>query len=110
MRSASAISGGQSCGDGTADLVAITGSTLGNNTLEPLLNRSRNCPRVVLQGQNAAIHPRFLFEAGVKLVATTLKPAAIAEAAARDATGNALRPFFEGGLPRIYLKPRTTEA
>jgi hypothetical protein len=92
-----------------ADLVAITGSTLGNNTLEPLLNMSRNCPRVILQGQSAAIHPRCLFEAGVHLVATSMKPAAVAEAAASDPSGNALRPFFEGGLPRIYLEPRTPE-
>ena len=92
-----------------ADLLAITGSTLGNNTLESLLRMSRNCPRVVLQGQSAAIHPRYLFEAGVKLVATSLKPAAVAEAAATDPTGNALRPFFEKGLPWIYFEPRLQE-
>lgn len=91
----------------TADLVAITGSTLGNNTLESLLRMSRSCPRVVLQGQSAAIHPRYLFEAGVKLVATSNKPPAVAEAADTDPTGNALRPFFEGGLTRIYLEPRS---
>ncbi len=105
------ISDGSDVGErlSSADLLAITGSTLGNNTLEHLLWTSRNCPRVVLQGQSAAIHPRYLFEAGVHLVATSMKPAAVAEAAAADSTGNALRPFFEGGLPRIYLEPQPLE-
>jgi hypothetical protein len=89
----------------TADFLAITGSTLGNNTLDELLNLSRNCRRVILQGQSAGIHPRYLFDAGVHLVVTSIKPIAVAEAAAEDPTGRTLLPFFEGGLPRIYLQP-----
>jgi hypothetical protein len=88
-----------------ADFLAITGSTLGNSTLDELLNLSRDCRRVILQGQSAGIHPRYLFEAGVHLVATSIKPVSVAEAAAADPTGRTLRPFFEGGLPRIYLTP-----
>ena len=89
----------------TADFLAITGSTLGNGTLDELLSLSRNCRRVILQGQSAGIHPRYLFDAGVHLVVTSIKPIAVAEAAAEDPTGRALLPFFEGGLPRIYLEP-----
>ena len=72
-----------------ADFVAITGSTLGNNSLDQLLRMSRNCGHVILQGQSAIIHPRYLFEAGVSLVVTSIKPVAVAEAAA-DRTGRAL--------------------
>jgi hypothetical protein len=90
-----------------ADFVAITGSTFGNNTLDELLRMSRNCGRIILQGQSAGIHPRYVFEAGVSLVATSIKPVAVAEAAEADRTGRALRPFLEGSLPRIYLQPRT---
>jgi hypothetical protein len=91
-----------------ADFLAITGSTLGNSTLDQLLNLSRNCRRIILQGQSAGIHPRYLFDAGVHLIATSIKPVAVAEAAAEDPTGRTLRPFLEGGLPRIYLKPATS--
>jgi hypothetical protein len=89
----------------TADFLAITGSTLGNSTLDELLRLSRKCRKVILQGQSAGIHPRYLFEAGVHLVVTSLKPIAVAEAASEDPTGRTLLPFFEGGLPRIYLEP-----
>jgi hypothetical protein len=88
-----------------ADFLAITGSTLGNNTLDDLLKLSRNCQKIILQGQSASSHPRYLFEGGVHLVATSIKSVTVAEAAAADPTGKALRSFLEGGLPRIYLKP-----
>ena len=57
-----------------ADFLAITGSTLGNSTLDELLNLSQNCRRIILQGQSAGIHPRYLFNAGIHLVATSIKP------------------------------------
>jgi hypothetical protein len=88
-----------------ADFLAITGSVLGNGTLDELLGQSRNCRKVILQGQSAGIHPRYLFERGVHLVATSIKPVTVAEAAAADPTGRTLRPFLEGGLPRIFLEP-----
>jgi hypothetical protein len=40
------------------------------------------------------------------VVVTTLKPRIIIELAKLNACGNAMRPFFEGGLPWIYLVPR----
>jgi hypothetical protein len=87
-----------------ADLVAITGSTLGNGTLDGLLPACARCTRVVLQGQSAAVHPKVLFESGIHLIATTRKPGSVV-AAASDLTGRSLRTFFEGGLPWIYLSP-----
>jgi hypothetical protein len=93
-----------------ADFIAITGSTLGNSTLDELLDLSSNCRRVILQGQSTGIHPCYLFKAGVHLVATSIKPVAVAEAAAADPTGKTLRPFFEGGLPRIYLEPTASRS
>lgn len=89
-----------------ADFVAISGSTLGNDTLDGLLLASRNCKKVTLQGQSASIHPKELFEDGVHLVATTLKTRDVAKAAFWDSTGKSLRPFFENGLPWVYLWPK----
>jgi len=89
------------------DLVSITGSALCNGTLDSLLSWAKAVPRVIVQGQSAAIHPKILFERGVDLVATTLKPHQVVSAAKADTSGSALRPFFEGGLPWIYLASKT---
>jgi len=89
-----------------ADFVAITGSTLCNNTLERLLLAAHTCKTVILQGQSASIHPKVLFEWGIDLVVTTLKPPELVLAAASDRAGQALRRFLEDGLPWIYLRPK----
>lgn len=88
------------------DLVAITGSALTNGTLDGLLRAARGVSRVVVQGQSAAIHPKALFERGVHLVATTLKPRELVRLAREDLRGDAMRAFLEGGLPPVYLTPR----
>jgi putative heavy-metal chelation protein len=88
-----------------ADLVSISGSTLCNETLESLLAAAQSCKKIILQGQSASIHPKALFDKGIHLVATTLKPFELVRAAATDRTGRALQPFLEDGLPGIYLWP-----
>jgi hypothetical protein len=92
------------------DLVAITGSTLCNGTLEGILAKTRQDAVKILQGQSASIHPRFLFEAGVNWVATTIKPVDISRTARGDYKGDGLRPWLEGRLPWIYLVPRGKES
>lgn len=88
------------------DLISITGSTLCNGTLEYFLaNRGRDAI-VILQGQSASVHPKILFEAGVKWVATTVKPAMLGRMARGGHDGEEMRPLLEGGLPWIYLLPR----
>lgn len=88
------------------DLVAITGSALSNGTLDGLLRMAKGVPRVIIQGQSAAIHPKALFDRGVHLVATAVKPRELVGLAERDPRGETMRPLLEGGLPSIYLAPR----
>lgn len=88
------------------DLISITGSTLCNGTLEYFLTNTRGDSIVVLQGQSASIHPKILFEAGVKWVATTLKPDVLSHLARGDRSGEMMRPLLDGGLPLVYLLPR----
>lgn len=88
------------------DAVSITGSAICNGTMDRLLREAKGGPRIIIQGQSAGIHPCILFERGVDVVVTTLKPRTIMERAKLDASAKAMRPFFEGGLPAIYLVPR----
>ena len=88
------------------DLVAITGSALSNGTLDDLLRMAVGIPRVIVQGQSAAIHPKALFDRGVHLVVTTLKPRELVALAELDPSGDGMRPLLEGKLPMIYLAPR----
>jgi hypothetical protein len=90
------------------DLICITGSTLCNGTLEGLLASARKDAVVILQGQSASVHPRILFKAGVKWIATTLKPKALSAIAHEDHSGKMMRPFLEGGLQPVYLFPRVS--
>jgi hypothetical protein len=87
------------------DLLAVTGSALCNGTLESILDATPERVRVIVQGQSASLHPSALFARGVWLTATTLKPPDLVPAAAADPTGRQLRPYLEGGLPRLYLLP-----
>ena len=93
-----------------ADLVSITGSALSNGTLDSLLLQAGGGKRIIVQGQSAAIHPKCLFDCGVDLVATTLKPRELIRLSAADPAGNASRSMLEGGLPWIYLRPRKSIA
>jgi hypothetical protein len=83
----------------SAELVCISGSTLCNGTLEDLLAGSELCRTIVVQGQSASIHPGELFNRGVSLVSTTLKPRNLPDLADQGQ----LRTAMEGGLPTIYL-------
>ena len=87
------------------DLVAITGSALSNGTLDALLGMAVGIPRVIIQGQSAAIHPKALFDRGAHLVVTTLKPRELVSLAEVDPSGEAMRSLLEGKLPMIYLAP-----
>ena len=90
-----------------ADFVSITGSTLGNNTLENLLEAANMCDKVLMQGQSAAIHPKFLYKAGVNLVATTLKPRVLIGASYAEGSGVGLEKYMENGcMPPVFLWPK----
>lgn len=87
------------------DLLSITGSSLCNGTLTDIL-KVHDSSFTILQGQSASIHPKFLFEAGVNMVATTIKPKEIVEDAQKDPSGRTLTKYFERGLPFIFLLPK----
>jgi Putative heavy-metal chelation len=93
------------------DLVSITGSTLCNGTLEGILESARSDARILLNGQSASVHPHILFQSGICVVSTTVKPGMVEEIAARrDYSGEALRPMLEGFLPWIHLVKRGSSA
>jgi len=88
------------------ETICITGSTLGNGTLDGILSAVHGHAEVVLQGQSASIHPIKLFEAGVKWVATTVKPPSLSALARNAYDGSTYRPLLEGRLPWLYILPR----
>lgn len=88
------------------DVVTITGSALCNGTLDNLLYKANGCPMIIVQGQSAGIHPKILFERGVHLVVTTIKPRELIYKAILDINGIYIRSMLEGGLPSVYLTPR----
>jgi hypothetical protein len=91
------------------DLICITGSTLCNGTLEELLGGARKDSTVILQGQSASVHPKILFDSGIKYVTTTLKPGSLCESARLGDKGNQLRQALEGWTPWIHLLPPATQ-
>jgi hypothetical protein len=58
-----------------------------------------------MQGQSCAVYPRYLFDLGISLILTSLKPPPVSRAARADRDGQALRPFLEGKLPWISIVP-----
>jgi uncharacterized protein (DUF4213/DUF364 family) len=86
-----------------ADLVSITGSAFCTGTMDALLKNARTCKTIILQGQSAAVFPEVLFEKGVSLVSTTIKPANLLELAMNDP--QQFKALLEGGLPIIYAEP-----
>jgi hypothetical protein len=92
----------------TFDLMVITGSTLSNGTLDGLLALARGGPRVVVQGQSVAVHPKVLFDSGVELVVTSLKPTVVSDIPTGDFNGDGLKSRLDGSdrSPWIYLSPR----
>ena len=93
-----------------ANLVVISCSTLGNGRLDGLLPACTRCGRVVLHGLGAAVHPKILFESGVRLVITTREHAGVAAAAKLDRTGLALQTLFEGGASWVSRWPKEKHA
>ena len=89
----------------SSDLVSITGSALCNGTMDRLLRHARKCRYVIVQGQSAAVLPLALFERGVSLVETTLKPAIMTGVARKDP--ERCRMMLEGGLSSIFMSPLT---
>ena len=86
-----------------ADIVALTGSALCNGTMEEVLDASRSCPMVIVQGQSSAIYPARLFAYGVTYISTTIKPSGLLETAKTNPAE--FRRLLEGGLTsRIYLR------
>ena len=53
---------------GRADMIVITGVTLLNGTLEPLLARARKSADIIVVGPTASMLPEPLFERGVGLI------------------------------------------
>ncbi|MFL6335987.1 MAG: Rossmann-like domain-containing protein [Pyrinomonadaceae bacterium] len=86
-----------------ADLVSVTGSAFCTGTMDGLLDAARNCRTVIVQGQSAAILPEVLFERGVSLVSTSVKPANLVELAVEDP--QQFKSLLEGKLPKIYFTP-----
>lgn len=78
----------------------LTGSALSNGTMEGLLDMSKDCPFVVVQGESCSVYPRLLFEEyGVDAVITTFKP---------DSTFfyiDYANEFFRNQLFEGYLQP-----
>jgi hypothetical protein len=89
---------------GSSDLVSITGSALCNGTMDELLSFANNCKYTIVQGQSAAIFPEVLFERGVSLVATALKPNNLLQIANNDPS--LCHKLLEGALPYTFLYPR----
>lgn len=86
-----------------ADLVSITSSALCSGTLDQLLESGGKNKTFIVQGQSGSILPEVLFEKGVSLVSTTIKPSNLPELATADPVE--FRSLLEGKLPVIYLKP-----
>ena len=100
------VSGGEDLTElmARADAIAITGSALANGTMDGLLARVPAGTPVIVQGQSAAIHPVALFQRGVHLVQTTLKPPELLALAGADTIGARMRGLLDGGsLPWIDL-------
>jgi uncharacterized protein (DUF4213/DUF364 family) len=72
--------------------------------MDELLAFSKNCKKIIVQGQSASIYPKFLFEKGVSLVTTTLKPANLMQIAMTSFYD--FRNILDGGLPYIYMTPK----
>lgn len=84
-----------------ADVICITGSALCNGTLEGLLDSSKGCKRLIVQGQSAAIHPAEMFDRGVDAVATTIKPPNLIDLADLDLLDSVL----EKDTSAVYISP-----
>lgn len=86
-----------------AGLVSVTSSALCSGTLDQLLETGGKTKTFIVQGQSGSILPEILFEKGVSLVSTTIKPANLPELAKDNPSE--FRLLLEGKLPVIYLQP-----
>lgn len=86
-----------------AELVCITGSALCSGTMDRLIENTGHCKTVIVQGQSAAILPDVLFEKGVSLISTSIKPMNMMEIA--QLNPQQFKILLEGKLPLIYITP-----
>ncbi len=87
---------------GNADACFITGSSLVNGTLEQLLSFASESTYVVVQGQSASVIPQALFNRGVNMVQTTIKPKKLMRLAHQGQSHILLE---NSSLPNIFLYP-----
>jgi Putative heavy-metal chelation len=87
----------------SADLVSITGSAFCSGTMDELLEAARRCETVIVQGQSASVIPEVLFERGVTLMSTTIKPNHLIEVGRTDR--DEFRALLEGKLRPIFMMP-----
>jgi len=89
------------------DLVSITGSAFCNGTMDELLYYSKNCKKIIIQGQSASIYPEILFKNGVSLISTTIKPTNLLQVALNNFVE--FKYLLEGNLPWIHITPKKIE-
>lgn len=72
-----------------SDVVVITGQTLVNNTIEPLLDEVKDGTEVILTGPSAGILPEVLFANGVTIIGTSrfTKPDLVLDIASQGGLG-----------------------
>lgn len=88
----------------SSELVSITGSAFCNGTMDSLLDYSKNCKKIIIQGNSANIYPEVLFEKGVSLVATIDVSEDLIALAEKDE--EKLQDLVEDDLSTIYIYPK----
>jgi uncharacterized protein len=88
-----------------ADLLVITGTTLINDTLEPILAAAKPAARIIVVGPTASLSPQALFRRGVALVGgvEVTDPDLLLDLLAEGGSGYH---FFGKAAQRIVMTPR----
>jgi uncharacterized protein (DUF4213/DUF364 family) len=86
-----------------ADVLIVTGVTLVNHTLEPILNAARPDAEIAVIGPTASMLPEALFERGVRVVGGVWvkKPGELLDVLAAGGSGYH---FFDKLAPRIVIE------
>lgn len=92
-----------------AELVSITGSAICNDTMEGLLSQCEPSSRVIVQGQSACIYPTALFDRGVDLLVTSIKPPELISAFRDDPSDAAVSRTLEQGLDLSFITQDSPE-
>lgn len=90
----------------SSDLVSITGSAFCNGTMDELLDYSKDCKKIIIQGESVSIYPEALFRKRVSLISTSIKPTNLLQIAYSGLSR--LQSLLEKkqGLPQIYITPK----